>query len=158
MITLNIFRVDNMGKRLSLWLIGLYQQHLSPRKGYACAYRVAHGGTGCSGFAKHRIAEVGVLSAMPDIRQRFADCRRAAEENPNSRRNRRARNDRSNSCDQGMEAADCCSALSSFRFCGRASDIDVMPRGGGNCIDIDASCKGCDGCDACGGGCDGCGS
>ncbi|WP_390913096.1 membrane protein insertion efficiency factor YidD [Pseudosulfitobacter sp. SM2401] len=62
----------------SLVLIRGYQTYLSPRKGYGCAYRLAHGGTGCSGYVKHRIAETGVIRAMPSIFQRFAACKRAA--------------------------------------------------------------------------------
>ena len=63
---------------VALWLIGVYQRHLSPRKGYACAYRVLHGGTGCSGFAKQAIGSHGTIRALPLIRARFAGCRDAA--------------------------------------------------------------------------------
>ena len=72
--------------RFALAAIGGYQRHLSPRKGYACAFRVAHGGTGCSGFAKAAIADLGVWRAVPVIRKRFADCRDAAEELREARR------------------------------------------------------------------------
>ena len=65
--------------RLALAAIGGYQRHLSPRKGYVCAHRIAHGGTGCSGFAKAAIAEQGLWQALPRIRMRFAACRDAAE-------------------------------------------------------------------------------
>ena len=66
--------------RLSLAAIGGYQRHLSPRKGYACAHRIAHGGTGCSGFAKQAIRCAGFVTALPLIRARFAACRDAAKE------------------------------------------------------------------------------
>lgn len=61
-------------------LLGIYgyQRWLSPRKGYRCAYSVRHGGTGCSGFAKHAIRDHGFVSALPMIRTRFADCKAAA--------------------------------------------------------------------------------
>lgn len=62
----------------SLALIDGYQRHISPRKGFCCAYRVRHGGPGCSGFAKRAIAELGLWRALPQIRQRFADCKAAA--------------------------------------------------------------------------------
>ena len=69
-----------MLSRLALVGIAGYQRHLSPRKGYACAHRIRHGGTGCSGFAKQAIAEQGLIRALPLIRLRFAACRDAAKE------------------------------------------------------------------------------
>lgn len=69
-----------MMTRLSLAMIGGYQKWISPRKGFSCAHRVAYGGTGCSGYAKHRIAEVGLFPAIGDIRERFRACARAADE------------------------------------------------------------------------------
>lgn len=68
-----------------------YQRYLSPRKGFACAYRVRHGGPGCSGFAKAAIQQHGLRAAIPLVRQRFAACRDAAEElqgQPGKRDNR----------------------------------------------------------------------
>ena len=63
---------------LAVTLIRAYQVHLSPRKGYGYAYRLLHGGTGCSGFAKLAIADRGLIRALPDIRQRFKACKAAA--------------------------------------------------------------------------------
>ena len=63
-----------MFKQIALWAIGLYQRHLSPRKGYSCAYRVHVGGTGCSGFGKHAIRKHGVLLGLVLLRRRFAKC------------------------------------------------------------------------------------
>ncbi|MEM7644176.1 MAG: membrane protein insertion efficiency factor YidD [Pseudomonadota bacterium] len=54
--------------------IEFYQHRISPRKGFRCAHSVLHGGTGCSGFAKHAIREAGLWYALPAIRQRFRDC------------------------------------------------------------------------------------
>ena len=61
--------------RLALVAIGGYQRHLSPRKGYACAWRIAHGGPGCSGFAKQAIRDHGLFAALPIIRRRLSACR-----------------------------------------------------------------------------------
>ncbi|WP_242032792.1 membrane protein insertion efficiency factor YidD [Oscillatoria sp. FACHB-1406] len=33
---------------LAIAAIGVYQRHLSPRKGFACAYRVLHNRDSCS--------------------------------------------------------------------------------------------------------------
>ena len=57
--------------------IAAYQRWLSPRKGFACTYRVAHGGTGCSGYAKAALRAEG-LAALPTIRARLRACRAAA--------------------------------------------------------------------------------
>ena len=75
--------------------IRAYQLWLSPRKGYGCAYRLAHGGPGCSGYAKAVIAERGFLSALPAIRLRLRDCHEAVlllrSERPEEGRRRRDR-------------------------------------------------------------------
>jgi putative component of membrane protein insertase Oxa1/YidC/SpoIIIJ protein YidD len=55
-----------------------YQRFLSPRKGYACADRLRHGGTGCSGYAKLTISDLGLICALPLIRNRFRACHAAA--------------------------------------------------------------------------------
>jgi uncharacterized protein len=55
-----------------------YQRFLSPRKGYGCAYRLRHGGTGCSGFARQAIATHGLIRALPLVRDRFRACHAAA--------------------------------------------------------------------------------
>jgi putative component of membrane protein insertase Oxa1/YidC/SpoIIIJ protein YidD len=99
--------------RLALAAIGGYQRHLSPRKGFSCAYRVARGGTGCSGFAKAAIADLGLIRAIPLIRRRFADCRDAAEELREDRRKREKekwydRYDCSAGCDFDLPVRACC--------------------------------------------------
>jgi putative component of membrane protein insertase Oxa1/YidC/SpoIIIJ protein YidD len=67
-----------MMSAMALSAIRGYQRYLSPRKGYACAYRLRHGGTGCSGYAKAAIADHGVICALPLARARFRACRAAA--------------------------------------------------------------------------------
>ena len=57
--------------------IAYYQRHLSPRKGYRCAYARLHGGDGCSGFARDSITQLGWRVSKAPIRARFADCKRA---------------------------------------------------------------------------------
>lgn len=69
-----------MISRVVLMMIGAYQSYLSPRKGFSCAYRVAHGGPGCSGYAKATIATNGVFAAWPDIRRRFDACKQVAQQ------------------------------------------------------------------------------
>jgi putative component of membrane protein insertase Oxa1/YidC/SpoIIIJ protein YidD len=64
--------------RPALGAINAYERYVSPRKGYGCAYRLAHCGARYSGFAKHAIADLGTLAALPKILKRFAACKQAA--------------------------------------------------------------------------------
>ena len=59
--------------------IGLYQQFLSPYKGFRCAHRARHGRTSCSQFAKRLIQKVGLLRFFPMFRERLRRCGRAAQ-------------------------------------------------------------------------------
>ncbi|ABD55891.1 membrane protein insertion efficiency factor YidD [Jannaschia sp. CCS1] len=68
-----------MVSKLALGAIWGYQRYVSPHKGFRCAHSVLHGGTGCSGYAKHAIRDHGLWGAIPAIRQRFRDCRSASE-------------------------------------------------------------------------------
>jgi uncharacterized protein len=106
--------------RLALAAIGGYQRHLSPRKGYGCAFRIAQGGTGCSGYAKAAIAEHGVVRAIPLIRQRFAACRDAAEELQEQLR-KRQKEKWYDYCAIGCDSVPGCNTLP--RGCGRKGDV-----------------------------------
>jgi len=64
---------------LSISAINLYQRYLSPHKGYCCAHRVYTGEDSCSQYAKVAIAEHGLFSAFPLIREQFDRCSFASE-------------------------------------------------------------------------------
>lgn len=66
-----------MFSKVALGAIWGYQQFISPYKGFRCAHAVRHGGTGCSGYAKHAIRDHGLWRAIPAIRQRLRDCKAA---------------------------------------------------------------------------------
>ena len=66
-------------KLICLILINLYQQFISPRKGFCCAHHSLHQSGSCSHAIKALIQEKGVLKALPDIKQRFIHCRQAFE-------------------------------------------------------------------------------
>ncbi|AEE45955.1 membrane protein insertion efficiency factor YidD [Cellulomonas fimi] len=59
-------------------LVAGYQRRLSPRKGWSCAHRVAHGGTSCSAAVRDLLARRGVLRSVVPTAARFVACYRAA--------------------------------------------------------------------------------
>jgi putative component of membrane protein insertase Oxa1/YidC/SpoIIIJ protein YidD len=73
--------------------ISSYQRHVSPRKGFACAYRVATGRCSCSEFARRLVHRVGTLTSARLLAGRFRRCGEAsaalsesAEQKPKSKR------------------------------------------------------------------------
>ncbi len=60
--------------RAAIASISGYQRHLSPHKGFSCAYRVLHGGESCSQYVKRMIAERGWHGAIAAARERFDAC------------------------------------------------------------------------------------
>jgi putative component of membrane protein insertase Oxa1/YidC/SpoIIIJ protein YidD len=62
----------------SLVLIGLYQRHVSPHKGYVCALHARTGGRSCSRYAARAIARAGLLSATILLQRRLRACAAAA--------------------------------------------------------------------------------
>ena len=59
-------------------LIAQYQRRLSPKKGYACAHRVAHGGDSCSGAVRDIVRRRGLVRGTVPTALRFLACYRAA--------------------------------------------------------------------------------
>jgi putative component of membrane protein insertase Oxa1/YidC/SpoIIIJ protein YidD len=62
------------------WGIGHYQKHLSPRKGFRCAYALEHGGPGCSGAILEILESDGLFGGISAIKSRFISCKDAAQE------------------------------------------------------------------------------
>lgn len=67
------------GARLALWAIRLYQRHLSPYKGFACAWRAAGGRDGCSGYGYRVIARHGLRTGLALLRRQLQRCGQAHE-------------------------------------------------------------------------------
>ena len=67
------------GVLLANLAIGGYQRYLSPYKGFRCAHCVLHRGLSCSEAVKRLIQTHGVFAAWPHVRERFAQCRAAAQ-------------------------------------------------------------------------------
>lgn len=59
-------------------LIEAYQRHLSPRKGFRCAYGVMHGNGTCSSIGKRIMRDQGILKFLQLMPRQFAACRTAA--------------------------------------------------------------------------------
>jgi putative component of membrane protein insertase Oxa1/YidC/SpoIIIJ protein YidD len=55
-----------------------YQERLSPRKGWGCAHRVAHGGPSCSAAVRDIVRRRGVVRGVRPTVLRFVACYQAA--------------------------------------------------------------------------------
>ena len=129
--------------------IAWYQRKISPRKGWRCAYARLHGGAGCSGFAREAIASYGLRNAMPLVRERFDDCKKAgqtlrAQHGDAADKNSKRRNKRPRSSSDWCNWADCTFLeICDLRWC-RCADalVDCGP-GDTGCCDI-GSCSPCD--------------
>lgn len=75
---MNLHRISTAPRSSVLAAIGLYQRHLSPRKGFTCAHLVAHGGRSCSAAVAAIIADLGIARGLLPILTRFLACARAA--------------------------------------------------------------------------------
>lgn len=69
-------------KRAAASAITFYQRALSPRKGYACAYRRRYGGDSCSEAVKRVVLADGVRAGLRALPAQLAACRRAARALP----------------------------------------------------------------------------
>ena len=57
-----------------------YKRHVSPRKGFGCAYRVHLGACSCSTLGLRAISRYGAWRGLGVLRLRLAQCRLVAEE------------------------------------------------------------------------------
>ncbi|WP_396270181.1 membrane protein insertion efficiency factor YidD [Ideonella sp.] len=63
-----------MMQRLVLWAIEVYQRHLSPRKGFSCAYRCHTGHASCSQLGWRAVRRWGAVGGLQVLRQRLFMC------------------------------------------------------------------------------------
>jgi uncharacterized protein len=61
-------------KAIALAAISAYQAHLSPLKGFGCAYRVHTGACSCSALGHRAIRMHGVLGGLMVLRKRMHRC------------------------------------------------------------------------------------
>lgn len=109
-----------------LLLITFYQKHISPYKGFRCAYASYHRGLSCSGRIKNIIAEQGVIDGWPLIKQQFIDCGLACDalqqQDDDNRRNNRRRSPRQRQCFAKKNKRDCAETLTDC-----IPDLDCLP-------------------------------
>ena len=61
-------------KPIALLAVRLYQRHLSPHKGFVCAYRVHTGRCSCSEIGFRAIRRFGVIDGCAVLRERLNLC------------------------------------------------------------------------------------
>ncbi|MDP3538368.1 MAG: membrane protein insertion efficiency factor YidD [Azonexus sp.] len=61
-------------RQLALAAIRLYQRHLSPHKGFCCAYRHHTGHASCSTLGYRAIRRLGLWRGIGVLRQRLGKC------------------------------------------------------------------------------------
>jgi putative component of membrane protein insertase Oxa1/YidC/SpoIIIJ protein YidD len=69
-----------LATRLLLAAIRGYKRHVSPHKGFACAYRVHEGCASCSSLGLRAVSRYGAWRGLGVLRLRLALCHLAAEE------------------------------------------------------------------------------
>lgn len=122
-----------MVKILLLTLIRLYQRHVSPRKGFVCAYRVHTGCASCSHLGYRAIRRYGIWQGLDVLQARLTRCgvahrRQAAMRHVVHRPAHHLRLAQAGFCDVGCDIP--------FDGC------DVNPAS--DVLDCVSSCGGCD--------------
>lgn len=67
-------------KAIALFAIRLYQRHISPHKGFCCAYRAHTGYRSCSALGYRAIRLYGVLPGIAVLQKRFKRCTAAYQQ------------------------------------------------------------------------------
>ena len=61
-------------KQIALLMIVFYQRHISPHKGFSCAYRQHTGHASCSNLGYRAIRRFGVFKGIGVLKMRFSKC------------------------------------------------------------------------------------
>lgn len=112
-------------KAFWIYLVVLYQRHISPRKGYRCAHAFLHGGDSCSNAVIKILNDKGLIRGFPLIIKRFKACREASAILGN--KNKRTKD----KYDDGDECSLCHNCFSSVSRC-EGSESETS---GGSCED-----------------------
>jgi putative component of membrane protein insertase Oxa1/YidC/SpoIIIJ protein YidD len=70
---------EPLAKTMAINSINVYQQYISPAKGFSCPHRRLHGGDSCSNFVKKMLSEQSLIETIKLSRQRFQDCAQASK-------------------------------------------------------------------------------
>ena len=66
-----------IANNIFIQLIVLYQQYISPHKGYCCAHSALHGNLTCSSWAIHVLENQRFSLFFPLMKRRFQACNQA---------------------------------------------------------------------------------
>ncbi|MGI0117057.1 membrane protein insertion efficiency factor YidD [Zooshikella sp. RANM57] len=96
-----------------LYLIKLYQQYLSPYKGFRCAHAVLNKRDSCSVAVSKIIARRGFLRGYQDIKKQFLRCAMASQHLEDSKRKDKQPRKKDNPyyCCLDMPVVDCCISM-----------------------------------------------
>ncbi len=107
--------------------IGIYQRHLSSRKGYCCAYRTHTGRKSCSVLGFRAVRRYGTILGLLVLRRRLYLCgvayRRYADLPSRPRPPRGQRGDCDPGCDAPCDGPDASCDWSHGKKCFRAADF-----------------------------------
>jgi putative component of membrane protein insertase Oxa1/YidC/SpoIIIJ protein YidD len=100
--------------QIAIKAIRLYQQYLSPRKGYCCAHNVLHQNGSCSSWAIEVIETKGALAMVSQFGSRMAECNEASKV---LSAKKKENEEEVQPCDKSCTAADAgCCVLASWPF------------------------------------------
>ncbi|MCP5306772.1 MAG: membrane protein insertion efficiency factor YidD [Chromatiaceae bacterium] len=103
-----------MLNQIAIKTIRLYQQHISPRKGYCCAHHVLHQNGSCSSWAIAAIESHGTLAMVSQFGARLAECNEASKELSAKKSENK---EEAPPCDKACTATDAgCCILASWPF------------------------------------------
>lgn len=109
---INALLMEEAMKKIALLSIRFYQNFISPRKGFRCAYGVVNDTYGCSGHVKEIIDAHGLLKGIPLIKNQFKQCKQASIElkkrKNNPKKKSRKCNDVVSNCCIDPDISDCC--------------------------------------------------
>ena len=71
--------LDNVSKKTALFFINFYKAHISPYKGFRCAYAFRYNTDSCSDAIKRIIEDDGLIRGWSKIIERFRLCSIAYE-------------------------------------------------------------------------------
>lgn len=125
--------------------IGLYQKHLSPRKGFRCAHSLEHGGPGCSGAVLQILETHGFYRGFRQIGERFISCEESAQQRKDREKKEQKQKKQpvgggggdssSKACGfEGLDSALDCGTADCTPDCGDCGSLSTRLPGGSACL------------------------